>query len=334
MPTTLATAPIALLGIPTEAGSTARGPSMGPASLRVTGIHETLSALGHDVSDLGDCALPQALTGHSGAPRAMAIPDTIAVDGGEIRDQDLSTASARARHWDAIRANTAVVAHRTYDIARQGWRPVFLGGDHSISMGTVAGVARHWREREVPFFVLWIDAHADFNSPSTSPSGNMHGMPLAALAGVSELAGMFPPGFEPSLSNEAITLLGVRSVDTRERQAIREHGLRVFDMRRIDELGVSRLTEQVIEAVALADGVLHVSFDVDALDPAVAPAVATTVGGGLSLREAHLIMEKLHDANRVCSLDIVELNPALDERSRSAAVLCELAASLFGRSIL
>ncbi len=304
-------APIALLGAPTEAGSNARGGVMGPQALRVAGIRKALRALGHAVDDFGD----------------------IDVESSKI-DLPEPPPGSLARNWPEIRAWAALLAHRAYELMGEGYRPLFLGGDHSISIGTVSGVARACREAGRPLFVLWLDAHADFNTPRSSPSGNLHGMPLAALCGVPELADLFAADFEPGIAPDRVYLFGLRSVDPEERQLVRATGVQVMDMRRIDEQGAGPLVDQVVRQVAAVDGHLHVSLDIDSLDPSIAPGVGTTQQGGLTYREAHLIMEKLHDSGLVGSVDVVELNPFLDERGRSALLLVELVASLFGRRIL
>jgi arginase len=209
-----------------------------------------------------------------------------------------------------------------------------MGGDHSLSMGSVGGVARYWAERGRELFVLWLDAHADFNTPATSPSGNMHGMAAAFLCGEPGLGDIF--GDEPHglIAPQNLTVLGVRAIDPGERRLLRERGVQVMDMRLIDEFGVSVLVRRIVERVRERKGVLHVSLDVDFLDPDLAPGVGTVVPGGATFREAHLIMELLHDCGLVGSLDVVELNPFLDDRGKSALLLVDLVASLFGRQII
>lgn len=303
--------PIALLGVPLEAGTGRRGAAMGPAALRVADLAGRLEALGWQVTDHGDLA-PLPLAGI--APLAFAgrahLPETVA-------------AWVRPLHAAA------------YDLSRSGALPIFLGGDHSLSMGTVTGVARHWSERGRPLFVLWLDAHADFNTPSISPSGNMHGMSLALSAGETELLPMLGEGAVLApVRPERICVFGARSIDPDERRLLRARGVTVHDMRQIDENGVSLLMRDFISQVKAVDGVLHVSLDVDFLDPGIAPGVGTTVPGGATYREAHLVMELLEDAGITVSLDVVELNPFLDERGRSAIALAELVASLFGQDVM
>jgi arginase len=309
--TTDRTRPIALLGVPVEAGTGRRGAAMGPAALRVAELAARLEALGWQVSDRGDVApIPPGEIAPLHFPGRAYLPETVA---GWVRP----------------------LHDAAYGLAREGMVPVFLGGDHSLSMGSVTGVARHWHEQGRPLFVLWLDAHADFNTPMISPSGNMHGMSLALAAGETELLPMMaePDRLAP-VSPERICVFGARSIDPQERKLLRARGVTVHDMRQIDENGVSILIRDFIRRIKHESGVLHVSLDVDFLDPDVAPGVGTTVPGGATYREAHLVMELLEDAGVTVSLDVVELNPFLDERGRSAIALAELVASLFGQDVM
>jgi arginase len=209
-----------------------------------------------------------------------------------------------------------------------------MGGDHSLSMGSVNGVARYWQEKGRPLFVLWLDAHADYNTPATTITGNMHGMSAAFLCGEPGLDHLLGDQPRISIGPDQLDLFGIRSIDPLEKILVRDRRVAVADMRAIDEFGVGVLIRRVIERVKARNGVLHVSFDVDFLDPAVAPGVGTTVPGGATYREAHLVMELLHDSGLVRSVDIVELNPFLDERGRTARVAVELIGSLFGLQIM
>jgi arginase len=231
-----------------------------------------------------------------------------------------------------VGAFTRALEAKVYEVASSGGFPLILGGDHSLSMGSVSGMARYAARVGRPLFVLWLDAHSDFNSPATSPSGNIHGMPVAFFCGEAEIADILPAS-RPLVDPKKVFQVGIRSVDPHERQEIREHGVNVFDMRSLDEQGVAAIMRRVLDTISAADGLLHVSFDVDFLDPDIAPGVGTTVPGGATFREAHLIMEMLSDSGLVSSLDLVELNPFLDDRGKSARVLVEMAASLFGRRI-
>ncbi len=296
---------ISLLGAPVEKGAGQLGCAMGPAALRIAGIHQCLTALGHDVEDLGDLR-PHAVS--------LRLP-------------------GRARNSGEIAGWTRALEQSAYEIMQRGRLPVFLGGDHSLSMGSVSGIARHALEIGRPQFVLWLDAHSDYNTPATSISGNTHGMSVAFLCG--------EPGFDGLLEGEQaiidpaqVILFGIRSVDVAERQLIAQRGAKIFDMRAIDETGTATIMRDVIAMVEAANGMLHVSLDVDFLDPSLAPGVGTTVPGGATYREAHLVMEMLNECGLVTSFDLVELNPYLDDRGRSARLLVELAASLFGRKVI
>jgi arginase len=240
---------------------------------------------------------------------------------------------ANAKYYDTIKNWIRALSERSYSLARSGAVPIFMGGDHSLSMGSVNGVARHWQEQGRPLFVLWVDAHADYNTPQTTETGNMHGMSAAFLCGEGGLDGLLGNHTRASIGPDQLDLFGIRSIDPLEKKLVFERRVAIADMRAIDEFGVGVLIRKVIDRVRAKNGVLHLSFDVDFLDPAVAPGVGTTVPGGATYREAHLIMELLHDSDLVRSVDIVELNPFLDERGRTARVAVELIGSLFGLQI-
>jgi arginase len=299
---------VALLGVPIEIGAGLRGTLMGPAALRTAGIGRVLEQLHYAVEDHGDVARPDFDRGDDPAP-------------------------ANANFYGEVRSWVGAISTRAYELARSGAVPVFMGGDHSLSMGSVNGVARHWQAQGRPLFVLWLDAHADYNTPATSLTANMHGMSAAFLCGEPGLNQLL--GDEPrvAIPPERLDLFGIRSIDPLEKELVQTRRIAIADMRAIDEFGVGVLVRKVIERVRAANGVLHLSFDVDFLDPSVAPGVGTTVPGGATYREAHLIMELLHDSGLVHSLDIVELNPFLDERGRTARVAVELLGSLFGMQI-
>ena len=299
---------IAVLGVPIEIGASQMGTLMGPDALRTAGLLTVLEGLGFAVQDHGN------LTVNGVAALKDTPPDN-------------------ARHYREIQRWIRTISARAYELARTGAIPIFLGGDHSLSMGSANGVARHCREQGRELFIMWLDAHADYNTPTTTITGNMHGMSAAFLCGEEGLDGLL--GHEPRapIDSSRLELFGTRSIDKLERDLVRLRRISVADMRKIDEFGVSVLIRRVIERVKAVDGVLHLSFDVDFLDPDVAPGVGTTVPGGATYREAHLIMELLHDSGIVHSLDIVELNPFLDERGRTARNVVELIASLFGQQI-
>jgi len=299
---------IALLGIPIEIGASQRGTLMGPDALRTAGIGRVLEQLGFVVEDHGNLATAAASSADGPPP-------------------------ANARYYDEIKGWIRGLRERAFLLARSGAIPLFMGGDHSLSMGSVNGVARYWQQQGRPLFVLWLDAHADYNTPDTTETGNMHGMSAAFLCGEPGLDGMLGDQPRAPIGADQLDLFGIRSIDPLEKQLVRDRRIAVADMRAIDEFGVGVLIRRVIERVKARDGVLHVSFDVDFLDPAVAPGVGTTVPGGATYREAHLVMELLHDSGLVRSVDIVELNPFLDERGRTARVAVELIGSLFGLQI-
>ncbi len=293
-----------LIGAPVDSGKARRGCLMGPDAYRVAGLAQALEGLGHVVRDTGNliprpAVTPEALPGHVHAP-AEVIGWTEALAG-----------AAQAAMGEGV--------------------PVFLGGDHSLSLGSVAGVARDAARRGRPQFVLWLDAHSDFHTPQSTASGNLHGTPLGYVTGRDGFHG-FPPVTEP-IPQENICILGLRSVDTAEREVLQESRIRYADMRSIDETGIARPLAAFLEDVAKAGGALHVSLDVDFLDPSFAPAVGTTVPGGATIREAHLVMEMICDSGLMTSLDLVELNPFLDDRGRTAQVMVDLAASALGRRV-
>jgi len=295
-----------LIGARVQEGAGRLGCDMGPSAYRAAGLAETLSGLGLDIVDAGDLVPAPAL------PHAHP--------------------NAALRHLGAFAAWTAVLAEAAYSASAEGV-PIFLGGDHSLSAGTLSGLGRRAAEEGRPLFVLWLDAHADFHTLDTTTSGNLHGVPLAYATGRRGFEGALPPPPAP-IDPRNICLMGTRSLDPAERIAVREAGVLIHDMRTIDEAGVVAPLRAFLARVAAAGGRLHVSLDVDFLDPGIAPGVGTTVPGGATFREAHLIMEMLHDSGRVASLDLVELNPFLDERGRTAHLMVDLAASLMGRRVL
>ncbi|HET7412334.1 MAG TPA: arginase [Pararhizobium sp.] len=296
---------ITLLGAPVEEGAGQLGCGMGPSALHVAGLQPALEKLGHTVIDRGNLA-PDPMPGFALAGNTRNAP--------------------------VIAGWTRALERAAFETLQEGAFPIFLGGDHSLSMGSVAGVARHAAAERRPLFVLWLDAHADFNTPQTSPSGNMHGMSVAFFSGLAGFEGILPAS-RPIVRPDRVSLLGVRSIDADERTALTEARVNVHDMRAIDEFGIVPIVRSLIETVGETDGLLHVSLDVDFLDPSIAPGVGTTVRGGATYREAHLVMELLSDSGLVSSMDLVELNPFLDMRGQSALLLVELVSSLFGQEI-
>ena len=299
---------IALLGAPIDMGASQRGTLMGPAALRTAGLLTLLESLGFAVTDHGDVSVAHMI---------------------DLEDRPPDNAN----HYREIQRWTRALSRRGYEVARSGQLPIFLGGDHSLSMGSVNAMARHWQDEGRELFVLWLDAHADYNTPATTLTANMHGMAASFLCGEGGLDGLLGDEPRASLKPDRLELFGTRSIDRLEKDLLRAKRVSVADMRQIDEFGVGVLIRRVIDKVRARRGVLHVSFDVDFLDPDVAPGVGTTVPGGATYREAHLVMELLHDSGLVGSVDIVELNPFLDERGRTARIAVELIGSLFGQQI-
>lgn len=296
---------VVILGVPMDLGQGRRGVDMGPSAMRYTGFEAELAEPGYAVADLGDVHVPVAES---------------------LRGGDAAARGGLA-YIEAIRVACAEVARLLAVIDPEAF-PIILGGDHSVSIGSVAGVARGVRTG-----VVWVDAHTDFNTPDTSPSGNVHGMPLACLCGKGDLRLLDVVGGKAPVRPEDVVIIGARSVDAGERRLLGELGVTVYTMKDVDRLGMSRIAEETIERLRGLPRV-HVSFDADALDPEVAPGVGTPVPGGLTYREAHLLMELLADAGIVTSLDLVEVNPILDRGNRTSEMMVELGASLLGRSII
>ncbi len=297
---------VSLIGAPTDIGAGSRGASMGPEALRVAQLQPTLEGHGVRVVDRGNLSGP-------------ANPWLPPVDG--------------YRHLAEVAAWSRAVHDAVLVELEQGQLPVVLGGDHSLAIGSISAVARHCRKLGRRLRVLWLDAHADFNTHLLTPSGNLHGMPVACLCGRGPQPLIELSGQVPALQPKALRQIGIRSVDAGEKQLVHEAGLEVFDMRYIDEMGM-RHTMELALATLDAQTHLHVSFDVDFLDPEIAPGVATTVRGGPSYREAQLCMEMIADTGALASLDVMELNPALDQRNRTAELAVDLIESLFGKSTL
>lgn len=295
-----------LIGVPIHQGTGRLGCDMGPSAFRAAGIGTVLQSLGHRVEDWGNLA-PLPVTARPHANPALK-------------------SLAEVAGW------TAAIEDVAFRASERGI-PIFLGGDHALSAGTMTGVSRRAAQEGRPLFVLWLDSHPDFHTLESSTSGNLHGVPMAYATGQKGFAPWFARVPHP-VDPHNVCMMGIRSVDPAERQALPGRGFTIHDMRAIDEHGVAKLLEAFLARVAAANGRLHVSLDVDFLDPDIAPGVGTTVPGGATFREAHLIMEMLSDSGRVGSLDLVELNPFLDERGRTAVLLTDLAASLMGRRVL
>ncbi len=299
---------IHLLGAPMDLGSGRRGVDMGPSAIRIAGIEEALRDLGLEVIDEGDVSI-----------RNM---------------EEVSPGDSQARYLDEIGRASREISDRVESIMAGEGFPLVLGGDHSIAIGTLAGVAAHCRSEGKRLGVLWIDAHGDMNTPATSPSGNIHGMPLASVLGdgPDELARV--NGMETGVAPENVVLIGIRSLDDGEKERLRSTGVHVHTMKEIDRNNIHSVMEHALEQVTESTDYVHVSFDLDAIDPLIAPGVGTPVRGGLGYREAHFLMELLADSGVMTSLELVEVNPILDDRNRSAALAVELVQSAFGKRIL
>ncbi len=295
-----------LVGAPVQSGASQAGCVMGPAAYRTAGLGPMLERLGHCVSDIGD-----------------VVPDIPSLPEGALPG---------CRNPAEMIGWTEALTKVAEESAGTGF-PIFMGGDHSLAAGTVSGLARQAARVGRPLFVLWLDAHPDLHSPDTSTSGNLHGVPVAYFTGQPGFQPYFPPP-QALVLPENICMMGIRSVDPAENDRLASLPIAVYDMRAIDEGGVLAPLTRFLDRVRAMDGLLHVSLDVDFLDPAIAPAVGTTVPGGATFREAHLIMETLCDSGRVSSLDLVELNPFLDERGRTAQLMVDLTASLLGHKVL
>jgi len=298
--------PVSLLGAPTDIGAGDRGAVMGPEALRIAGLAEALVERGIEVVDRGNIDGPRN-------------PWQGPVDG--------------YRHLDEVVAWNRAVMDAVGAELRQGRLPILLGGDHCLGIGSITAVARHCRDTGKQLRVLWLDAHADFNTHDVTPSGNIHGMPVACLCGIGPEALTRLGGDAPAVKPSQIRQVGIRSVDAGEKRLIKQYALDVYDMRYIDEVGMKRAMEEALAGVD-DNTHLHVSFDVDFLDPSIAPGVGTTVPGGPNYREAQLVMEMIADTGRMGSLDIMELNPVLDTRNATALLAVDLVESLFGKSTL
>lgn len=302
-------ATIHIIGVPLDLGAGRRGVDMGPSAVRIAGVGERVAGLRHHVVDRGNLPTPIVETRVARNPRKKYV-------------REIERVCQR-------------VYQTTQNSLAIGAVPLVIGGDHSLAAGSVAAVAAWSRDtHERPLGLLWIDAHGDMNTPATSPSGNVHGMPLAALLGPepSELSSI--GGFSPKVQPAHTVLLGVRNLDAREKTAVRDSGIHVFTMKDIDRHGLAAVAEQAVTLAGEGTAGIHVSFDMDVCDPSIAPGVGTPVKGGLQYREAHLLMEIVADSRRLVSLDLVEINPTLDHRNATAELACELALSALGQAIL
>jgi arginase len=300
---------IKIIGVPLDLGASRRGVDMGPSAVRVAGLEAKLESLGHEVVDGGNVGVAIAETKHIG--------------------------EQNARYLDEITETCTNAAEMVVRTLEEGMTPVVLGGDHSLAAGTVSGVAEFYRRQKQKIGLIWMDAHSDINTPETSPSGNVHGMPLAALLGLGPDSLAKILGFSPKIAPENTVLIGVRDIDATEKENIRRAGVsEVYTMRDIDERGMRTVMEEALRAAGRGTAGYHVSLDMDWIDPEDAPGVGTPVRGGATYREAHLAMEILADHGRMLSFEIVEVNPVIDEHNRTADLAVELISSAFGKKIL
>jgi arginase len=299
---------IAIIGAPLDLGAGRRGVDMGPSAVRVANLNVRLSELGYTVQDLGNVPVIQRESQPEGDPNA--------------------------RYLAQITETCTWLAEMVDEAMEAGEFPLILGGDHSIAVGTVSGASKNLRARSQKLGMIWIDAHTDMNTPASSPSGNVHGMPLACCVGLGppELSGIFD--YSPKVDPHNVALVGIRSVDQLERDNVQQSGVHAFTMRDIDERGMRSVIEQAIDIASSGTAGFHVSLDMDAVDPDEAPGVGTPVRGGITYREAHLAMEIMHDAGRVTSMEVVEVNPVIDTANRTAVLAVELVMSLMGKRIL
>ncbi len=299
---------IAILGAPLDLGAGRRGVDMGPSALRLAGLNARLASLGYELEDLGNVSVAQQESTPSGPQNAKYLPQ--------------------------IAKTCTKLAEMVENVLATGNFPLVLGGDHSVATGTVSGVSDLFRKRGQKIGLIWIDAHADMNTPESSPSGNVHGMPLACCVGQGprELTEIF--GYAPKVEGTNVVLIGIRDVDRREREIIREAGVTTFTMRDIDERGLPNVMERAIAIANSGTSGFHLSLDMDVVDPDEAPGVGTPVRGGMTYREAHLAMETICDCSRMVSMEVVEVNPVLDEANRTALLAVELVMSAMGKKIL
>lgn len=299
---------IAIIGAPMDLGAGRRGVDMGPSALRVANLDERVGSLGYDVQDLGNINVVQA--------------------------ESVAAGEASARYLREIALTCTHLANIVEKVCEAGRFPLVLGGDHSVAVGTVSGLAQHYRKENKKIGLMWIDAHADMNTPGTSPSGNIHGMPLACCIGrgPAELTNIYD--FAPKVEPRNVAIIGLRSVDAGEKTNVTRTGVHAYTMRDIDERGLRAVMQEALEVVSDGTEGFHLSFDMDSVDPHEAPGVGTPVKGGITYREAHLAMETICDCDRMLGLEVVEVNPVIDEANRTAVLAVELVMSALGKRIL
>ncbi|MCM3571061.1 arginase [Neobacillus mesonae] len=295
---------LSIIGMPMDLGQMRRGVDMGPSAIRYAGINERLKPLFDEIADLGDIPI--------GRPEVTVDEES------------------NLRNLDLVAEKNALLAEKVDEIIQSGYFPLVLGGDHSIAIGTLAGVAKHYKQ----LGVIWYDAHGDLNTAETSPSGNIHGMPLAACIGLGHRLLTEIGGYSPKLKPENVVIIGARSLDAGERALIKEKGIKVYTMHEIDRMGMAKVMEETIDYLKDKTDGVHLSLDLDGLDPSECPGVGTPVMGGISYRESHLAMEMLEESKLITSAEFVEVNPILDEKNKTASVAVGLMGSLFGEKLL
>ena len=299
---------IAIIGAPMDLGAGRRGVDMGPSAVRLAGLNTKVAELGYAVEDLGNIAV--------------------------VQPESVNEGPSRARYLAEIQRTCETLAAMVEKTADAGKFPLVLGGDHSIAIGTVSGLSRHYQKQHQKIGLIWIDAHADMNTPETSPSGNIHGMPLACCIGLGpgELSNIY--GYSPKVAPENVAIVGLRSVDAQERLNVQRAGVRAYTMRDVDERGLRAVMQEAIEVATNGTAGFHLSFDMDSVDPDEAPGVGTPVRGGLTYREAHLALEVICDCDALKGLEVVEVNPVIDQANRTAILGVELVMSALGKRIL
>jgi arginase len=300
---------VRIIGFPSDLGASRRGVDMGPSAIRIANVGPRLRQIGYDVEDVGN--VPVA-----------------------VRESIASVGESNYKYLKEIVAATKELKDQVYNSLKDGKIPLTLGGDHSLAMGSIAGVAKFYGEKKQKVGVIWLDAHGDINTPETSDSGNIHGMPLAHCLGVGHKDLLSIGDKTPMIDPSRAVLIGIRDLDQGERNAIREHGVRAFTMRDIDEMGMRNVIQEAIKIACNGTAGFHLSFDVDCMDPRDAPGVGTAVRGGTTYREGHLAMEILHDSGKMLSMDITEVNPVLDTSNQTADLAAEMVLSAFGKRIL
>lgn len=299
---------VTIIGVPSDLGANMRGANIGPSAIRIAGLHEKLKMLGCVVEERGDIAVP-------------------------LREM-LSGQEISSKHRTAILHICEKLAEEVYESLKKGHKPIVLGGDHSIGMGTVAGVSQFAREQNGSMGMIWIDAHADMNTPSSTHTGNIHGMPLSVALGLGYPDLVNLRGFSPKVIPQNVALIGIRTLDSEEKEICRKSGIRYFTMREIDERGMHSVMQEAIKVATDGTVGFHLSFDIDGIDPLYAPGVSTSVTGGISYREAHLMLEMMADTGKLLSMEFVELNPMCDIEHKTARLVVDLVQSALGKSIV